>query len=163
MDRRGMMRQPLGPRRGPARPPLGHRRGPARPPLGHRRGLTGRALVLGAVLILLAVLLAPPLHRYLSARSALQQAQLQRRDDQRQLAELKRQLAQWDDGAYIQAQARSRLQYAMPGETVYIVVRPGQKTGLDDQSQRDTNAIQVPGGTWNERLWGSVLTAGMAP
>jgi cell division protein FtsB len=152
MDPRQVMRQPLGPRRAPARPSL-----------GHRRGLTGRALVLGAVLILLAVLLAPPLHRYRSARSALQQAEQQRRDDQRQLTELKRQLAQWDDAAYIQAQARSRLQYAMPGETVYIVVRPGQKTGLDDQSQRDTNAIQVPGGTWNERLWGSVLTAGATP
>jgi cell division protein FtsB len=151
------------PRRGPTEQPLGHRRGLAGRTLGHRHGLTGRALVLGAVLILLAVVLAPPLHRYLAARSALEQAEQQRRDDQRQLAELKRQLAQWDDAAYIQAQARSRLQYAMPGETVYIVVRPGQKTGLGGQPQRDTSAVQVPGGTWNERLWGSVLTADATP
>jgi cell division protein FtsB len=130
---------------------------------GTRRGLTGRALTLGAVLILLAVVLAPPLHRYLAARGAVQQAEQQRRDDRRQLAELERELKQWNDPAYVRAQARGRLQYAMPGETVYVVVRPGQKTGVGGQPQRDRKAVQVPGGTWNERLWGSVLTAGSAP
>ncbi|HEY3716363.1 MAG TPA: septum formation initiator family protein [Jatrophihabitantaceae bacterium] len=130
---------------------------------GARRGLTGRALVLGAVLILLAVVLAPPMHRYLAARGSVQQAEHQRRDDQKQLAELKAQLKQWDDPAYIEAQARSRLQYAMPGETVYVVVRPGDKTGVSAPPQRDRDAVQVPGGTWNERLWGSVLTADAVP
>jgi cell division protein FtsB len=121
--------------------------------------MTGRALVLGAVLILLAVVLAPPLHRYLAARGALQQADQQRVEDQRQLAELRRQLAQWDDPAFIEQQARDRLQYAMPGDTMYVVIRPGAKTGVGGQQQRDTEAVQVPGGTWNERLWGSALTA----
>jgi cell division protein FtsB len=121
--------------------------------------MTGRALVLGAVLILLAVVLAPPLHRYLAARGALQQADRQRVEDQRQLAELRRQLAQWDDPAFIEQQARDRLQYAMPGDTMYVVIRPGAKTGVGGQQQRDTEAVQVPGGTWNERLWGSALTA----
>jgi cell division protein FtsB len=121
--------------------------------------MTGRALVLGAVLILLAVVLAPPLHRYLAARGALQQADQQRVEDQRQLAELRRQLAQWDDPAFIEQQARDRLQYAMPGDTMYVVIRTGAKTGVGGQQQRDTEAVQVPGGTWNERLWGSALTA----
>jgi cell division protein FtsB len=121
--------------------------------------MTGRALVLGAVLILLAVVLAPPLHRYLAARGALQQADRQRVEDQRQLAELRQQLAQWDDPAFIEQQARDRLQYAMPGDTMYVVIRPGAKTGVGGQQQRDTEAVQVPGGTWNERLWGSALTA----
>jgi cell division protein FtsB len=128
-----------------------------------RRGLTGRALVLGAMLILLAVVLAPPVHRYLAARSSVQQAQRQRQDDQRQLAELKQQLKQWDDPAYVEQQARSRLQYAMPGDTVYVVLRPGEQPGLGGQPQHDREAVQVPGGTWNERLWGSVLTADAVP
>ena len=130
---------------------------------GKRRGLTGRALVLGAVLILLTVVLAPPLHRYLAARSAVQQAEQQRHDDQKQLAELKAQLKQWDNPAYIEEQARSRLQYAMPGDTVYVVVRPGEQTGVGGTPQRDRAAVQVPGGTWNQRLWGSVLTADSSP
>lgn len=123
------------------------------------RGITGRAVVLGAVLIVLVVVLAPPLHRYLTAHGALQQAEQQRGQDQRQLAELRRQLAQWNDPAYVEQQARDRLQYAMPGDTVYVVIRPGEKTGVRAQQQRDTAAVQVPGGTWNQRLWGSVLTA----
>jgi cell division protein FtsB len=128
-----------------------------------RRAITGRALVLGAVLVLLTVVLAPPLHRYLAARGAMQQAERQRGEDQQQLAELRQQLAQWDDPAYIEQQARDRLQYAMPGDTVYVVVRPGEKTGVGGQQQRDTEAVQIPGGTWNERLWGSVLTADSLP
>lgn len=128
-----------------------------------RRGLTGRALVLGAVLTLLAVVLAPPLHRYLGARGALQQAEQQRGEAQQQLAQLKHQLAQWDNPAYIEQQARDRLQYAMPGDTVYVVIRPGEQTGLGAQQQRDTEPVQIPGGTWNERLWGSVLTSDATP
>jgi len=119
--------------------------------------------VLGVVLILLAVVLAPPAHRYLAARNSLSQAEHQRQDDQQKLADLKRQLAQWDNPAYVEAQARSRLQYAMPGDTLYVVLRPGDKPGLASQPQHDRDAVQVPGGTWNERLWGSVLTADASP
>ena len=123
---------------------------------GKRQGLTGRAIALAAVLILLAVVLAPPAHRYLAARNSLSQAEHQRQDDQKQLADLKRQLAQWDDPAYIEAQARSRLQYAMPGDTVYIVIGPGHKTGLDDGAANQQVA-QPP--TWNQKLWQSVQVA----
>jgi cell division protein FtsB len=131
--------------------------------IGQRRAITGRALVLGAVLILLTVVLAPPLHRYLAARGAMQQAEQQRGEDQRQLAELRQQLAQWRNPAYIEQQARDRLQYAMPGDTVYVVLRPGEKIGVGGQQQRDTEAVQIPGGSWNARLWGSVLTADSTP
>ena len=44
-------------------------------PRGERAApITGRALILGAVLVLLVVLLAAPLHRFLAARSALAQS-----------------------------------------------------------------------------------------
>ncbi len=119
--------------------------------------------MLGAVIVLLVVVLAAPLHRYLSSRSALAQAEQQRRQSQSQLAELRQQLKQWNTPAYIEQQARSRLQYAMPGDTVYVVVRPGQKSSLSSQTQQRTAPVRVPGGTWNQRLWGSVLTADSAP
>jgi cell division protein FtsB len=128
-----------------------------------RRGLTGRALVLGAVVILLVLVLAAPLHRYVSSRSTLQQAEQQRRHSQIQLAELQQQLKQWGDPAYVEQQARSRLQYALPGDTVYVVVRPGQRSGLNAAAQQNTAPVRVPGGTWSQRLWGSVLSADSAP
>lgn len=135
----------------------------ARRPGARRHGLTGRALVLGAVVILLVVVLAAPLNRYLSSRSALREAEQRARSNQTQLAQLREQLKRWDDPAYVEQQARSRLQYALPGDTVYVVVRPGQKPSLGGQPQSNSAPVRVPGGTWNERLWGSVLTADSAP
>jgi cell division protein FtsB len=125
-----------------------------------RRPITGRALVLGAVIVTLVVLLAAPLHRYVTARSNLQHAEQQRIADQRQVAQLTQQSKQLDDPSYIESQARSRLQYALPGETVYTVVRPGEKTGVDSTTSKSTQPTRAPGDTWNERLWGSVEAAG---
>lgn len=133
----------------------------ARPAVGaqRRRGFTGRALVLGGVIVLLVVVLAAPLHRYLSARAALTQAQRQERDSRTSLADLQRQQLQWDDPAYVREQARSRLQYAMPGDTVYVVVTPQSRNTLSVAGSRETDPTALPGQTWNERLWGSLRSA----
>jgi cell division protein FtsB len=130
---------------------------------GRRRGPTGRALVLGAVIIFLVVILAAPLHRYLSSHGAVEQARQERRDNQAQLAKVQQQLARLDDPAYVEQQARTRLQYALPGDTVYVVVHPGEKSDLGGTAKHDTVPVRVPGGTWNQRLWGSVVTADSAP
>jgi cell division protein FtsL len=130
---------------------------------GRRRGITGRALVLGAVLILLIVVLASPVHRYLATRSALSQAEQQRRANQAELAQLQQQAAQWNDPAYIAQQARARLQFAMPGDTVYVVVSPNTKPATGVPARRDSTATRVPGDSWNERLWGSIRAADSSP
>jgi cell division protein FtsB len=128
-----------------------------------RPGLTGRALVLGGVLVLLVVLLAAPLHRYLGARSAITAAAQQRKANLALQAEMQRELAQWNDPRYVEQQARRRLSYAMPGDTVYVVVRPGEHSGLDSGAPPSTRSTSVPGGTWNQRLWGSVRVADRTP
>jgi cell division protein FtsB len=135
------------------------RRGPAR----SRRPVTGRALILGAVLVLLVVLLAAPLHRYLAARSALAQSEAARVNGQRTLNELQALDKQLSDPAYIQQQARIRLQYALPGETVYVVVQQGQKSSLSTDTSKDTVATKVAGDTWNRRVWGSLQGADHSP
>lgn len=143
---------PIGPRTSePSRPAPGVRR--------FRRPVTGRALVLGAVVVLLVVLLASPLHRYLAARSGLQQAEEQRRNSRQQLGQLEQQDKQFTDPAYIAQQARIRLKYALPGDTVYTVVHPGQQPGIDSNSTSSTGQTKVPGDTWNRRLWGSMQAA----
>lgn len=121
------------------------------------RPITGRALVLGALVVVLLVLLASPLHRYFASRSDVQKAATQLKDDQQQFSDLARQQQQWSDPGYIQQQARARLQYAMPGDTVYVVVRPGQKTGIDATSGV---AAGAPPASWNQKLWRSVQVAG---
>jgi cell division protein FtsB len=120
--------------------------------------ITGRALVLGGVVILLVVLLASPLHRFLQSRSDVQNAARQLRDDQSQLTELRRQQALWNDPGYIQRQARERLQFAMPGDTVYVVVDKGAKSDIEKTAGTGASS-KSQGKTWNERLWDSVQAA----
>jgi cell division protein FtsB len=129
-----------------------------RPTRAPRRAITGRALVLGTLVILLLVLLASPLHRYFGSRSDVQHASQQLRSDQSQLADLTKQLQRWGDPGYIQQQARLRLQYAMPGDTVYVVTDAGQPSDITK-----TSGTEVPsqaGDTWNQRLWETVQKAG---
>jgi cell division protein FtsB len=119
--------------------------------------LTGRALALGGVVILLLVLLAAPVNRFLNSRHDIDSAAQQLRHHQQQLADLQRQNARWSDPGYIQQQARTRLQYAMPGDTVYVVVNKGQSSDIEKTD--GTVADQSAGGGWNTRLMDSVHAA----
>ena len=122
-----------------------------------RRAVTGRALVLGAIVVLLLVLLASPLNRYFASRGDLGRAAGQLSQDQQALQQLQAQQKLWSDPGYIQQQARQRLMYAMPGDTVYVVVNRGQKSDIE-KSATAVQAAQT--GSWNQRLWRSVQVAG---
>ena len=119
--------------------------------------VTGRALALGGVIVLLVVLLASPVNRYLNSRHALSSAAQQLQHDRQQLAELNREKAQWSDPGYIQQQARARLQYAMPGDTVYVVVAAGHSS--DIAASATDRAKAAPGTGWNTRLMDSLRAA----
>jgi cell division protein FtsB len=122
-----------------------------------RRAITGRALVLGAVVVLLLVLLASPLNRYFASRSDVGHAAIQLRQDQQALQQLQAQQKLWSDPGYVQQQARQRLMYAMPGDTVYVVVNRGEKSDIE----KSAGTVQAaPAGSWNQRLWRSVQVAG---
>jgi len=120
--------------------------------------LTGRALVLGGIVVLLVVLLASPIHRFLGSRSDIATTSEQLRKDQQQLRELKRQKDRWADPGYVQQQARARLQYAMPGDTVYVVVDKGQRSDIEKTA--GSTSATGRGSEWNTRLWDSVRSAG---
>jgi cell division protein FtsB len=120
--------------------------------------VTGRALVLGAVVVLLVVLLASPLHRYLSSRSDVSATQRQLNADKLELAKLRHQQMLWSDPGYIQSQARQRLQFAMPGDTVFQVVDKGARSGIEKTAGAD-GTRGAKSSTWNERLWSSLEAA----
>jgi cell division protein FtsB len=121
------------------------------------RSLTGRALVLGVLVVLLLVLLASPLHRYFGSRSDASGAARTLQQDKTKLADLKQQLQLWSDPGYVQEQARTQLQYAMPGDTVYVVLDKGAKS--DIQKTEKVQAVDVTTGAWNSRLWSTVQKA----
>lgn len=119
--------------------------------------LTGRALVLGGVVLVLIVLLAAPINRYLTSRREVGNAAQQLRDHRQQLADLTERQQRWGDPGYIQQQARRRLQYAMPGDTVYVVVDKGQRSDIERTSGSGLAAPPAP--SWNTRLMDSLHAA----
>jgi len=120
------------------------------------RGPTARAAVLGLVVCALVLSLAYPLKEYLGQRGDIAQLEQQQRATEHRLTALEQRRRQLYDPAYIKAQARKRLQYVQPGETVYVVVtRPAAAPA--------TAVTVVPpvdvDGSWYERLWATVRAA----
>ncbi len=122
-------------------------------------GLTGRALVLGAVVVLLALVLASPMQRYLQQRNAMAASERQHASSSARVAELQAQKDRWNDPAYVEAQARARLQYARPGDTVYVVVDP--KRAVVDPSADQSAPVTTQAGpqTWQQKAWTSLQVA----
>jgi cell division protein FtsB len=126
-------------------------------------GLTGRALMLGTVLVLMALVLASPLQRYLQQRSALNQAEQTYRETTARVAQLGQQLAQWNDPAFVERQARARLQFARPGDTVYVVLLPGAKSA-DASSEQVKPVVPASGkASWQTKAWTSLQVADAPP
>lgn len=113
--------------------------------------------MLGLVAVFAVVVLASPLHRYLVARGDLAQARADQAASAADLARLQGERARWDDPAYVEQQARDRLQYAKPGETVYVVIRPGDENDETRASAPQTST--VVGDSWSTRVWSSVQAA----
>ncbi len=123
-----------------------------------RTNLTGRAAMLALVVCLLAISLAYPLREYLSQRGDIADYRASVAEQEDRVAELQGQHERWNDEAYVQAQARERLHYVMPGETSYVVLES------DDAPASDGVVEALPSETkrspWFTDLWSSVEAAG---
>ena len=123
-----------------------------------RTNLTGRAAMLALVVCLLAISLAYPLREYLSQRGDIADYRATVAEQEKRVAELQQQHERWNDEAYVEAQARERLHYVMPGETSYVVLES------EDKPPSDGVVEAVPSETrkrpWFTDLWHSVELAG---
>jgi cell division protein FtsB len=124
-----------------------------------RRGprFTGRAVLLGAMLLLLALTLAGPLRQYVAGRQQLAELAAEHGELTRRAAELQSRLDRQADPAYIAQQARERLTYVLPGDRLVIVGDAGGP-GDSDAAPADSTAQQAPV-PWYEGLLGSVAAA----
>src|SRR4051794_9402000 len=86
--------------------------------------LARQIAVLGVVLCAIALSVAFPLRSYLEQRTALAQAVSAQHDLEQQRNELQSRKAALNDPDYIAAEARRRLQYVTPGDTVFVVHAP---------------------------------------
>lgn len=118
------------------------------------KAFSGRLLALALVLVTITILLAPTVRTFLAQRAEISSLQQGIEDERAQQAQLKDQLARWNDPAYVKQQARDRLFYVMPGETGYLVIGADS---TDEIPPVATSAESDDGPQpWLDALWTTV-------
>jgi cell division protein FtsB len=84
--------------------------------------VTGRAVLLGALVLLLALTLAGPVRQFLAGRAELVQLAAEGRELDARAESLAQELTRQADPAYAERQARERLTYVLPGDRLVVVV-----------------------------------------
>lgn len=131
---------------------------------GVRPRLTGRAAVLVLVVAVLAVSYASSLRAYIQQRSHISDLRSQIAEKEDRIDDLKVEKERWSDDAFIQAQARERLGFVLPGQTGYVLLDEHGKpvdarSSLSDPStvgQREQTPVY-------EKVWDSLELAGHPP
>ena len=120
--------------------------------------LTGRAAMLFLVLALLVVSFAWPVREFVRQQTQLDQLRTQAAQTQARVDALEALKKRWADPAYVEAQARDRLHFVLPGETGYVVLGTPQPT----QSDAPTQGAPPPK-AWFSNLWDTVKAADAPP
>ena len=121
---------------------------------GPRPTLTGRAAILVLVLAALVVTLAIPLRAWMSQQSEIAALESDVAQARERVTGLEAELKDWEDPAFIIAQARSRLHFVFPGEVGYVVLGEDDRPIVPEEEERA--ADEAP---WYSRLWDSTLQA----
>jgi hypothetical protein len=118
--------------------------------------------MLTGVLLVLALLLGPYIRPWVTQRAQLADGRRELADLQRQVDDLTAERQRWNDPAYVAAQARTRLQFVMPGETGLVMLPESEPApaAADPRSAAAAlpagNASQV----WYTKVWDSIRNAG---
>lgn len=128
--------------------------GPAKPAgrtLLPRSRLTRQITALGLVLCAVALSLAFPLRSYLQQRQILSAAQETEQTLEQQKTDLVARREALLDPDYVTAEARRRLQYVKPGDTVFVVHAPAL-----DPTDAGSGTAAPPSGPWYGDLWATL-------
>jgi hypothetical protein len=77
------------------------------------------------------------------------------------VSSLQSQVARWNDPAYIEAQARNRLLFVLPGEYSYLVI-PEAGVDVGTTTAPISKHIQTTKIDWVQALTSSILRAGLS-
>lgn len=124
------------------------------------RRLTGRATVLFAVLIALALAYTYPVRVYLDQQSEIARMEAAQRAQRELIGELSREAERWQDDEYIKIQARERFYMVPPGvKPLVVLFDPSRATREADTAE----AGPPPPDPWYDTLWSSVQAANEEP
>ena len=129
------------------------------PVFRRRTSITTRAIALAVVLLILTISYASSLRIYVEQRQEIAATKAKITEHEAAIGGLQRDLSRWQDDAYIEAQARERLGWVLPGETGYRVVE-GERQGDGDAAAPEDEKDQT---AWWSRLLGSLEAADKPP
>ncbi|MGC4894854.1 FtsB family cell division protein [Micromonospora sp. DT31] len=122
------------------------------------RRFTGRATVLFAVLIALALGYTYPVRVYLDQQADIERMEASQAEQRRLIERLTAEAAKWKDDAYVETKARERFFLVRPGETALVVLRDPEGAARDAGKGAKPGAPTTPG-PWYDTLWSSVQAA----
>jgi cell division protein FtsB len=123
--------------------------------------LSGFAITALGLIVLSVVVLAPSLRVVIEQRQQISQLQAEVKASKGSLVDLAQQKARWNDPNYIEAQARERLSYVLPGDFSYLVINDDPTTAKAG-GQPISNKIQTTEVDWVKSMLSSVFTAGLS-
>jgi cell division protein FtsB len=130
------------------------------PEAAARTRRTTRLAILGLIALALVVAVAPTLRVYLHQRAEIRGLESQQVVQQQDVAALQAQANRWNDPAYIEAQARARLQFVKPGQKSYTVTTGPQKAAVAPATGIVAGTTGAAGQSWINGMWESLQKAG---
>jgi cell division protein FtsB len=118
--------------------------------------LTARAAILVLVVATVIVAVALPLKIWLGQRGDIAQLSEQAHRAQVRIGQLNAQDRRWHNPGYVEAQARARLHYVLPGQKTYVVL--GRNHAARAAAKRRHAAATT--GPWYSQFWQSDKAAG---
>jgi len=121
-----------------------------------RPTLTGRAVVLAAILGMLVLTLAVPLRELVAQRAEINALRAANDAASARVDELVLREERLKDPAYVTSLIRERLHYVLPGEVGYVVLDP------EEAPAPAKSGAKAPTTPWYATLWSSVQDADQA-
>jgi cell division protein FtsB len=114
------------------------------------------AVVMFGLIVMAVLVLAPTIRLYTQQQQQISGLAAQNHAEQAKIDGLNQQIHDWDDPAYVKAQARDRLLYVMPGETSYLIINDVPATPAVAPTKVSTK-VQHQSGDWSTTLLRSIL------
>ena len=113
------------------------------------------------VVAVLMVSYASSLRAFLEQREHMTELRQSIAESRTNIAELRREKKRWEDPAYVEAQARQRFGWVMPGEIGFQVIdEDGKPLAPEGKLTDPDTAPQAPQPLWWQTAWESVEAAG---
>ncbi|TDC33489.1 septum formation initiator family protein [Micromonospora sp. 15K316] len=125
------------------------------------RRFTGRATVLFAVLIALALAYTYPVRVYLEQQADIERMESAQAAQEKLIADLSEEAAKWQDKAFIETKARERFFMSRPDEKLVILLNDPDGAARD-AGKAGPGAPATPD-PWYDTLWSSVRAANEQP